>query len=484
MGDLQQASARGGFVTWPAPEGEAPSADFTLAVQGRPVFVYQARVREEILKAKDTIWTHKEDCGADIASFALFDFSAPVEVAVTVQGTRAFTSATVHPLSAGIRPKVEGGVIRFTMDRPRPLTVLLDGADDVALHLFARVPEAPGDVPDPKDPHVVWYGPGVHEITTLSLRSGQTLYLAGGAILRAKLRPNEIGIVSPRTGLRSYGTPVVLVQGGENVRVAGRGIIDCRALPHAARATLVARNSRNVRFEGITIRHSANWQVIVQTSESVVVDGLSVIGGRLNTDGINTVSSHHVHIRNCFVRSHDDSLAVKAMQPKAPAWDIRIEDCVIWNDWGYALGITYETRSPIYDVTYRNCDILCVRHWALGVYVVDSETARNITFEEIRVEDLTPAARRWKQTPMLLRFTIAKDMWGTDKEPGHIRNIVVRGVTLGGTAPAPSEIMGKDAEHRVVNVRLEKLSYLGKAAMSAEDMKLTLNEFTENVHFA
>ncbi|HSI84492.1 MAG TPA: glycosyl hydrolase family 28 protein [Candidatus Methylacidiphilales bacterium] len=469
-----------GFVTWPAPEGETASTDFALTVHGQPVFVYTARVREEILKATDSIWTHADNCAADLVSFGLFDFSSPVEVVITPK--RAFKTASVHPVSAGLKPQVIDGTIRFVMERPAPLTVLLDGLDDIALHLFAHKPET--DLPDPKDPNVMYYGPGYHDITTLTIRSGQTLYLAGGAILRAKLDPGEQGTLNPRTKLRSYSGSVITVSMAENARVAGRGIIDCRALPHAARSTLVAWQSRNVRFEGITIRHSCNWQTIIMNSQSVEVDGIQVIGGRLNTDGINTVSSHHVHIRNCFVRSHDDSIAVKTTKPDAPASDIRVENCVIWNDWGYALGVTYETRSPISHVTYRNCDILCVRHWALGVHVVDSATIQNITFENIRVEDLNNAARRWQHTPMLLRLGITKDMWGTDKETGHIQNVVLRSVSLTGSTAAASEILGKDAEHQVENVMLEKVTYLGKTVANAQDMKMKVNEFTKEIRYS
>lgn len=467
-------------ITWPAPAGEIASPDFELVVQSTPIFVYAARVREQIDEAKDSIWTHKPDCPADIASFAIFDFAGKVEVIITPK--HQFATASIHPISAGITPKVAKGVIRFTMDRPRPLTLMLDGSDDVVLHLFARMPEI--NAPKQGDPNVIYFGPGYHDITTLTVASDQTLYLAGGAVLRAALDPKEEGTLSPRTKLRAYKGAVIGVNNAVNVRVLGRGIIDARALPHPARPTLVSAGSRNIRFEGITIRHSCNWQVISRNSQDVVIENLCVIGGRLNTDGINTVCSHNVQIRNCFVRAHDDALAVKTTQPNMPATDILIENCVVWNDWGYALGVTYETRSPISHVVFRNCDILCVRHWALGVHVVDSATIREITFENIRIEDAARAARRWKHPAKLLRVGITKDMWGTDKEAGHIDGVKFYKVSLDGETPMRSEVLGHSAENKVENVSIVGLKYLGKNVTKPEEMNLKTNEFVSGVTFS
>ena len=467
-------------TTWPAPAGEPASPDFSLVVQNTEVFVYTARVREQIYEAKDTLWTHKPDCAADLASFAMFDFTGTVDVVVTPK--RAFKTASVHPLSAGVTAVFADGRIRFTMDRPRPLTVMLDGSDDIVLHLFAHAPEV--DVPKQGDPNVIYFGPGYHDITTLKVASNQTLYIAGGAILRAKLDPNEKGVFSERIKLWSYKGAVIGVNDAENARVAGRGIIDAHALPHPARPTLVSSKSKRVKFEGVTIRHSCNWQVIVSHSQDVEVDGVNVIGGRLNTDGINTVCSHLVRIHDCFVRSHDDSFAVKTPAANAPASDILIENCVVWNDWGYALGITYETRSPISHVIYRNCDILCARHHLLAVHVVDSALMSDVTFDNIRIEDPANAGKRWKHSAKLLRLGITKDMWGTDKETGHIKGVRVYNVVLQGKTPLQSEILGHDATSKVEDVAIVGLNYLGKIALKAADMNLKVNEFAGGVTFS
>jgi len=71
------------------------------------------------------------------------------------------------------------------------------------------------------------------------------------------------------------------------------------------------------------------------------------------------------------MRTHDDTYAVKTTVPGRPSDDILYEGCQAWNDWGYALGITYETRAPIRNVRFKNCEILFARDIAMGVHATD-----------------------------------------------------------------------------------------------------------------
>ncbi|HPD15623.1 MAG TPA: glycosyl hydrolase family 28 protein [Planctomycetota bacterium] len=456
---------------YPAPQGEPASADYQVLVNSQPVFVYQAKVRQEIAKPPGSIWTHDVGCKAEVASLAYFDFEGVVQVAVTP--ARPFKSATVHPLSFGIEPAIDGQTIRFALDRPRKLTILLDGSDRQALHLFANAMET--DAPKPGDPNVLYFGPGVHKVGSTRLKTGQQVYIAGGAVVRGQILPDEQPQLSKRTGLKHYSGATLHLDGVSNVRIRGRGILDGGDMPHAARSLILVANSKDVTVEGIILRDSPNWNVCIANSERVVARDLKLVSGRLNSDGINPVNSRKVEIRDCFIRNHDDSIAVKATRPEGECADILAEGCIIWNDWGYALGVTYETRAPIHDVTFRNCDVLTALFAPLGVYMVDSATVSNIAFEDIRVE-----ATRDK----LLRIAIGHDMWATDTKRGHIRSIRFTDVQFTGKGAPASEIKGFDAEHLVEDVTFTRLRIGGKAITSAAEGRFTLNAHTKGVQFS
>jgi len=463
------ASAAGEVVTYPGPKGEAASKAYAVSAGGKEVFVYRARVRETIEKIPKKLWTHKHGGRTQWASLAYFDFDG--NVAVTVRPKRPFKTARVAPASFGVKATVRDGAIRFALDRPRQVTVLLDGRYTHPLHLFANPLEA--DAPKAGDKNVVYFGPGVHQTGPLRLKSGQTLYVAGGAVVRGTIGPDEAGSLSKRTGLRSYG-PLIAIHGQRKVGIRGRGIIDGGLMPHPARTTIHVADSTDVSIEGVIIRDSAAWAVCLSGSEDVTVTNVKQVSGRLNSDGINPVNSRRVRIADCFIRNRDDSIAVKATQPKRPSRDIRAERCVIWNDWGFALGVTYETRAPISDVTFRDCDVIHSEHWALGVHVVDSATVGPVRFEDIRIEHAKG---------QLIRLNIGKDMWATDKSAGRIKGVVFKDVAYTGPGRPASSITGRDADHRIEDVTFENLRVAGQAVADAKQGRFNVNAHTKNIRF-
>ncbi len=81
-----------------------------------------------------------------------------------------------------IEPKIDGTQVTLAIAEPCNLTVEINDDWVHSLHLFANPIEA--NAPQPNDPHVIYFGPGIHEIKAgITVGSGQTLYLAGGAIL-------------------------------------------------------------------------------------------------------------------------------------------------------------------------------------------------------------------------------------------------------------------------------------------------------------
>ena len=73
------------------------------------------------------------------------------------------------------------------------------------MHLFANPPEA--QAPKPGDPNVVFFGPGIHEVSHLVVTDNQTVYIAGGAIVRAIIGSEEPFQISSYSGLRTYSPP-------------------------------------------------------------------------------------------------------------------------------------------------------------------------------------------------------------------------------------------------------------------------------------
>jgi polygalacturonase len=232
--------------------------------------------------------------------------------------------------------------------------------------------------------------------------------------------------------------------------------VDASDIPHPGWNMLHFDGATRVRVEGITLINAANWNFVIGRSADIAVHDVRIISGRLNSDGINSVNSRQVTISDCFVRNHDDSIVVKTTRVDAPAEDITVTNNVIWNDWGYALGVSYETRSPIRRILFRGNDILYARHWCLGVHLSDGATVEDIRFEDTTVSDLASTANdnagsraALSHQPMILKADITKDVWGHDEERGHIRNVTIDGLVVYGDRWWPSIVKGYDADHIV-----------------------------------
>jgi len=463
-------------ISWAMPHTEMESQAYALEVDGVVVPAWLARVREAINKPQDCGWTSMLNGPTEWCSFARFDARYPATAVIKV--LHPFDSAQVLPHSSGIIPEIDADKITLNIDRPRPITIILDEKDDHPLHLFCR--EIEKNVPAPGDDDVVYFGPGEHWIDTLKVKSGQTVYIDGGAILRAVLPAGSQGKRGGVLNLYGYGRRIIDIDGVENVRICGRGIIDGGCLPHPAGNLIRINNSRGVRIEGITLRNSPGWHLPITGSEDVTVEDLACISGRLNSDGVNCVSSTRVTVRRTFVRGHDDSFVVKTTLPDKPAADILYENCVAWNDWGYAFGVSYETRADIRNVAFRNCDVIFARNWPLGVHVSDGGTIGRVLFENIGVyyprTSLPPEMSR-----QAVQFDIVEDVWGKDDRRGRVRDVTLRNVSFSGANIPPIRIAGYDAEHRIEDVLFENVSVNGKVLKSPDDQIFNVNEHVKGL---
>jgi len=357
----------------------------------------------------------------------------------------------------------------------------LDGNDEHPLHLFCREIEC--DVPDFNDENVIYFGPGEHWIHSLKVESGQTVYIDGGAILRAVLPEGAKGKREGVLNLTHYHeTPVINILGVEDVRICGRGIIDGTLLPHLARNLILAHNARRLKIEGVMLRNSPSWHLPIIDCDDVVVENIACLSGRLNSDGVNCVGSRQVVVRDVFARTFDDSFVVKTVTPKNPAQNILYENCIAWNDWGYAFGVSYETRSDIQDVIFRDCEVLFARNWALGIHISDAGSVGPIAFERIGIfyprTNIAPSMSR-----QLLRLNIGSDEWGNDLERGHIYDIFFRDIEIRGEDIPPILIHGFDKNHKIENVSIERLRVNAKGVLAPEDHECDINEYARNIVF-
>lgn len=456
----------GTVQVYPAPAGEELSRAFAVQVEGKQIPVYVAKVAPaepgRRWKAMDDK-AHSADY-FDQAAFGYFDMQGTVTV--TVSCPEVIQSARVLPSSLKIAPTIQGKSLSLTLSEPKPLTIEINGDWVRALHLFANPPEAPA--PKLGDPNVVFFGSGIHEVTHLVVTNNQTVYVAGGAIVRAVIGSEEPFEISGYSGLRTYSPTFVLK--GTNITFRGRGIVDgSRCTTHARNLILV--QGQDITLEGVILRDSSTWNIPIRRSERVTVKNLKVLGYRANSDGIDICNSSGVTVESCFLRTLDDLIVVKTDKGQGEARRIIARGCVLWNEVAHALSIGAELRENVDDVLFTNCDIIHDkgREWTLRVYHCDSARISNVRFEDLRIEE----------SPRLISLWIDKASWTRDTERGHIDGVAFKNIRAVAD-PLRVELHGFDETHAVENVVFENAVVNGRPLSSAD---VKTNAFVRNVDF-
>ena len=450
-------------VVYPAPEGEALSAKFKVSVNNIDVPVYNARICTEDKQGRDSAGIPAiSDFYFDITGFASFDMKkGPVKVVVSVE--EQIYTAKILPTSFGIKSTIKDNTVSFEVTKPQHVTVEVNGDHIRSLHLFVNPEET--DIPDPNDPNVIYFGPGIHEITSISVvGDDKTVYLAGGAVVRGILSEEE------QTGRR----PASFVLRGKNISFRGRGIFDQGQVPRTRPRQTMSVTVDGFKLEGVTLCNSSTWTVSLRDCNDVHIDNLKLFGHRANSDGIDVNSSLDVLIENCFLRTWDDLIVVKTLRgSNQDAGRIHVRKCVLYNEIAHALSIGAELTRNVEDVLFEDCDIIGDhgREWTLRIYHTDKALIRNVRFENLRIEESVKFASLWINTAV----------WTTDAERGHIEDVVFRNITVNNSGyPLHKEIefLGYDAEHAINNVLIENVVINGRK-VTLEDV--VMNDFVYNV---
>jgi len=415
-------------VTYPAPKEEALSQEYEVWAAGKQVDVYTARVLDAPFAGKQ--W----DFGGPY-SFANFDMSGTV--AVKVVAKRSLRNVVIHPQTPAVPYKLENDTtLILTLDGPRKLSIEPDGKKGPLL-LFANPLET--DAPKADAPGVIHFGPGTHRPGKVTAGDNQTVYLAGGAVVKG-----------------------ALVAEGSNIRIRGRGILDgsdyeWRKGPHGC---TVGITGANVVVEGITIRGSSHWTIVPRNSRNVTVRNVKLCNSRVqNDDGINPCNSQDVLITDCFIRSDDDCVALKGLDLKAPDNNVEritVEHCILWCDRARIFLLGHESRAPFMrNVVLRDLDII---HFSMTAFLF--EPGEEMRLEDIRVENVRVHGEGQGE---LIRLKPVVNQYMRTKVPGFVRNVSFNNLAVTGKAGGYRvQLEGADAEHDVRGVTFGNVSILGQ----------------------
>lgn len=423
--------------------------DYTVRVRmlgGEWQDVFEYKVQVDLDKPQD-------------ASMVQFDMGSPVEVMVK-KNNGTVREVAIRPLNNNIACRQVQNAVFFTLDKPQNLSVEFNGDRLHNLHLFANPMEE--EVYSEEAKGVMFFGPGIHRPKDLPnnqirIPSNTTVYLAPGAVLKAKL----------------------LVDNAENVRIIGRGILD-----HPVRGIEIT-DAKNVLIDGITVVNPEHYTVFGGGSSEIVIRNLKTFSCKSWSDGIDMMCCRKVLVDNVFLRTGDDCIAL--YNHRWNWWggssDITVRNSVLWADVAHPINIGGHgdpdslTGEVIENLTFHNIDILehdeddPLYQGCMTVDCGDKNWVRNVLFEDIRVENIQEGRLFYVKVRFNPKY---------DKQPGNgIEGITFRNITYTGVGENASLVQGLDKNRCVRNVVFDSIIING---VKMKHLKgIIKNEFIEDI---
>ncbi|MFI6335305.1 glycosyl hydrolase family 28 protein [Streptomyces sp. NPDC050535] len=418
------------LVTYPVPDG-APTNDSYLVKARAPGGGWQEL--DTYLVTLNILDTATGTARIQNSSLAILDFADVVELEVSY-AEGGVEKARIRPDSYGIAHELRGDTVRFGLTEPRNLVVQVNDDTFDVLHLFARPLET--DRPAEDDPDVLYFGPGVHTTPDgqVTVPSGKTVYLHGGAVLRSRVRFKDV----------------------QGAALAGRGVI--WASPGGG-ATV--EGSTDISIGAVTMLNPDGYAVTIGESSNVTVTGLGSFSSKGWGDGIDVFCSVGVTIDGVFLRNADDCVAIYAHRWDyyGDTRDITVRNSTLWADVAHPvnIGTHGNTGAPevLENLTFENLDICDHREPQLGyqgciaLNAGDSNLIRNVRVDGVRVED-------FRQGQLIHLRVMHNATYNTSPGRG-IESVYVKDLSYTGTRAGVSMLVGYDESRGIRDVTFENL---------------------------
>lgn len=442
------------LIIYPAPAEAVGNSDFTVRVrllngEWQQLFSYNVKVDMHDVRN---------------ASMVYFDCSGPVEIEV-IKNVGEVEEAVIRPLSSWLECTYSGNRVTFMLDRPRKLSLEVNGDRFHNLHIFANPLEE--NVPDPADPEVIFFGPGMHILEEPQLRipSGKTVYIAGGAVVVGALVCEHV----------------------LDVTIRGRGLLymsDFEKTTYYRGVQITF--SKNITIEGIITVDPPHYTVLIGQSEHISIRNLKTFSTRGWSDGIDMMSCSHIDIDDVFLRTSDDCIAIYGHRGEfdGDSRNVTVRNSILWADVAHPMNIGTHGDSEnggnvIENIVFENIDILEHHepqpdYWGcMAINPGDNNTVRNIRYENIRIEHF--------ELGELFNIRVVHNPKYNPYPGKRVENIHFKDIVFNGICENPSRIEGFDETRVVDGITFENV-FLNGRSLELDSKDIHIGSYVHNVN--
>lgn len=370
-------------------------------------------------------------------------------------------NAIVRPLSKKIQVHTDGKNATFIINEPGQYSVERPGTSnylDQVIFLFAN-PVKDYGILNQSDNKLIYLEPGIHH-RNIDLATGQTLYLAPGAVLFGAINVWEAKDV------RILGKGVVVYNGPQSE------LRDNGYLHRKNWHPLTTYQTDGLEVDGVTfVGRSRTWSIQLHTTFNSIFNNVKVLSvnpQNINGDGFDWYAGGNSRVTNCLIRASDDCFAFFVPPTESEVFEhqfdsamvsnILIENCVLWTTLANVYRIGFGAQKLKTDnIHMLNTDVIHIGKgewmapWSIvhtmGTGIGGKAVHTNYLFENIRFEEATAFI-------------------GVQNREVIFKDIVFRNVSMIGE-PVPSFNLGK-----MDGVLFENVTLNGKKITSAAEIPM------------
>ncbi len=483
------------LITYNPPTGTAHNNRFQVSVkQGNGTW-------KNLYEYKTLVQKGSDKSNVIPTSFVQFDFSGSVDVKVLCSYcTQGVNSVVIRPLSEEINYTQTGNTIYFSLNEPVNLSIEVNGDRYRNMHIIAssslEISPPEGKTPRPLDGSAPTGQPNDNYYTTAEYINAHTSGI-----------PNRNGdrfyVVENNEKIHLEGgiivTANIYIRDKENVDITGRGIIDLSGFNHyyssedrppdfEAYNGISIRRSRDITVDGVIINDSQLYAINIsesgdgetRTDTNIKIDNVKIFSNQLNGDGITMTASSNIGIKDSFIRTSDDCIAIYASRIYSnwelvgDARNITVENSSLYADEAHPITIGWhgsqdtDNKNMIRSINFNNIDIL--EHdedideykGTMSINCSDENRCRDITFKDVRIEDFTKG--------QLLNVSVESGGFGAATTNGYkVENVVFENISYNGSGEGNSYLGGYDCWRYVNGVHFINFKINGQLLNSLSD---------------
>lgn len=470
-------------ITYSAPNDADSYDGAKIFVNGQEIFVYETMVN------KSHTWNAQAPNRVE-AGFAYFDFEGYAEVKIIFEDP--IEKAVIRPLGYQVESNIQNNEINFKLYIQADYVIEPNGDFQKAVHLFCNSIEK--NKPQKDDPNVIYFDKGLHTSQNspyinsdnqIIVPDNTTVYIEGGAVVQAGFIAN----------------------GKKNISILGRGIIDGSVFirdvsNYKWKLPFEFNYCIDINLKDVIISDPAGWCIQYYFTKDSTIDGVKMISSRSNGDGISLQSCQNISVKDCFVRTWDDSLVVKNYPDfrnrdiQGTTTNIAFENCVLWTDLAQSMEIGYETVGEVMEnITFENITVLHNFHKpVMSIHNGNNAHIKNVVYKNITVEDASMGQGDAGGNCQLIDLNIKYSSVWSDQHAvtslGEIDGVVFENIlVIDGNSYIPISIFGSmdtrkkynNSVHIVKNVILKNITIINTPLTMSYKYFYT-NQYTQNIN--